>query len=88
MGFYVEQLLPRFQDKVMDRKDMREVRARVAARLAGDVIEIGFGTGLNAPFYPADVFKVAAVEPSTLCMRIAQPRIGRTSAKVELVPWP
>ena len=84
MGFYSEQLLPRFQDKVMDRKDMREVRARVASGLAGDVVEIGFGTGLNAPYYPAEISKVAAVEPSKLCMRIAQPRIGRTSAKVEL----
>lgn len=84
MGFYQQQLLPRFQDKVMDRKDMRDVRARVAAGLAGDVVEVGFGTGLNAPYYPTEVAKVAAVEPSALCMRIAQPRIAQASAKVEL----
>jgi ubiquinone/menaquinone biosynthesis C-methylase UbiE len=84
MGFYVEQVLPRIQDKVMDRKDMREVRARVASGLSGDVVEIGFGTGLNARYYPADVARVAAVEPSALCMRIAKPRIARTSANVEL----
>ncbi len=84
MGFYAEQVLPRFQDKVMDRKDMREVRARVAAGLSGDVVEVGFGTGLNAPYYPAQVVKVAAVEPSAVCMRIAQSRIVGTSAEVEL----
>jgi ubiquinone/menaquinone biosynthesis C-methylase UbiE len=84
MGFYAEQVLPRFQDKAMDRRDMREVRARVTSGLSGDVVEVGFGTGLNAPHYPAEVARVAAVEPSTLCMRIAQPRIARTSAKVEL----
>ena len=84
MGIYRDQILPRFQDKVMDRKDMREIRARVCSGLSGDVVEVGFGTGLNSPYYPAEVAKVAAVEPSEMCMRIAQPRISRTPAKVEL----
>jgi ubiquinone/menaquinone biosynthesis C-methylase UbiE len=72
------------QNKVMDRKDLREVRSRVCSALAGDVVEVGFGTGLNAPHYPDSVQRIAAVEPSTLCMRIAEPRIAATSTKVEL----
>lgn len=84
MGFYQDQLLPRFQDVVMNRKATREVRARVCQHLRGGVVEIGFGTGLNAAHYPADVAKVAAVEPSALCMRLAEPRIARSSIPVEL----
>jgi ubiquinone/menaquinone biosynthesis C-methylase UbiE len=84
MGLYQNQVLPRFQDKVMDRKDMREIRARVCSGLTGDVVEVGFGTGLNSPYYPTEVVKVAAVEPSAVCVRIAQPRIASTSAEVEL----
>ena len=84
MSFYRDQVLPRFQDKVMDRKLTREVRARVCAGLSGEVVEVGFGTGLNAPYYPAAVTKVLAVEPSTVCMRIAAPRIAKSSAPVEL----
>jgi ubiquinone/menaquinone biosynthesis C-methylase UbiE len=84
MGFYQDQVLPRFQNKVMDRKDLREIRARVCSGMAGDVVEVGFGTGLNSPYYPTQVAKVAAVEPSAVCMRIAQPRIAATSADVEL----
>lgn len=84
MGFYQDQLLPRLQNKVMDRKDLREVRARVCSTLSGDVVEVGFGTGLNAPHYPESVHRIAAVEPSALCMRIAEPRIVATSARVEL----
>lgn len=84
MGFYQDQVLPRFQNKVMDRKDLREIRARVCSGLVGDVVEVGFGTGLNSPYYPAHVAKVAAVEPSAVCMRIAQPRIAATSTDVEL----
>ncbi|HEY7134083.1 MAG TPA: class I SAM-dependent methyltransferase [Acidimicrobiia bacterium] len=83
MGFYTERVLPHFQDKVMDVKRMRTVRARVCDGLNGDVVEVGFGTGLNAPHYPGEVTKIYAVEPSQLCMRIAEPRIAASSAPVE-----
>lgn len=83
MGFYAEQVLPRFQDKVMNRKATRAVRARVCEGLSGQVVEIGFGTGLNAPYYPPAVDKVWAVEPSATCMRLAAPRIAASSAPVQ-----
>jgi len=83
MGIYRDQLLPRLQNKVMDRGDLRDVRARVCAALAGDVVEVGFGTGLNAPHYPESTRRIAAVEPSALCMRIAEPRIAESTATVE-----
>lgn len=84
MGFYQDQLLPRFQNKVMDRKDLREVRARVCQGLSGEVVEIGFGTGLNVEHYPPEVTKIKAVEPCALCMRLAAPRVSRSSTAVEL----
>lgn len=83
MGFYQDQVLPRFQDKVMGRKPNRAVRARVCEGLHGAVVEIGFGTGLNARYYPTEVTKVVAIEPSQVCMRIAQPRIAKSSVPVE-----
>ena len=84
MGIYRDQLLPRFQDKVMDRRSARDIRARVCQGLHGEVVEVGFGTGLNAPYYPAAVTRVLAVEPSMLCMRLAEPRMARTSVPIEL----
>ena len=67
----------------MARKPNRSVRARVCSGLQGAVVEIGFGTGLNARYYPAAVTKVVAIEPSRLCMRIAEPRIARSAVPVE-----
>jgi SAM-dependent methyltransferase len=83
VGFYRNQLLPRLQDKVMDREPTRAARSRVCATLRGDVVEVGFGTGLNARFYPSGVTRILAVEPSSLCLRIAQPRIERSPVPVE-----
>lgn len=83
MGIYRDHVLPRLQDKVMDLPQNRKARARVCDGLAGEVVEIGFGTGLNAPHYPADVSKVLAVEPSPLCLRLAEPRIAESAAPVE-----
>ena len=83
MGFYQDQVLPRFQDRVMGRKPAREVRARVCAGLAGEVVEVGFGTGLNAYYYPPEVTKVFAIEPSEVCMRLAETRIARSPVPVE-----
>lgn len=84
MGFYREQFLPRFQDLAMNRKDLGEVRARVCDGLVGEVVEIGFGTGLNVAYYPPTVISVKAVEPSALCMRLARPRIEQAVTPVEL----
>ena len=84
MSIYGEKVLPRLQDKVMNRKGAREVRARVCGRLTGSVVEVGFGTGLNARYYPTEVTTVCAVEPSQVCMQIAEPRISRSHAPVKL----
>ena len=82
MGVYRNHVLPRLQDKAMSRKANRAARARVCAGLRGDVVEIGFGTGLNVPYYPPEVTRVLAVEPSLLCLRIAAPRIARSTVPV------
>lgn len=83
MGFYGEQILPRVQDRVMAVKRLREARRRVCASLEGTVVEVGFGTGLNAPYYPSEVTKIVAIEPSPVCMRIAEPRIAQRATTVE-----
>ena len=66
----------------MNRKPNRAVRERVCSGLEGDVLEIGFGTGLNAHYYPTTVTKVLAIEPSTVCMHLAEPRLALASTPV------
>lgn len=60
-------------------------RARATEGLAGTVLEIGFGTGLNLPFYPDQVERVLAIEPSDDAWAMAAERIARAPFPVERV---
>ena len=83
MGLYGEQVLPRIVDFACGLKNVAPLRRRVCEGLAGDVVEIGFGSGLNVPFYPDAVSRVAAVEPADVGWRLAEKRLRGASAPVE-----
>lgn len=83
MGLYADQVLPRIIDFACGMKQSRPLRARVCAGLHGEVVEIGFGTGHNVPFYPDAVERVAAVEPSALGWKLAQDRVSASRVPVE-----
>lgn len=82
MAIYTDQVLPRIVNRVMDNKMSRARRREVCAGLAGDVVEIGFGSGLNVPYYPATVTGVWAVEPATLGFRLAEKRLAASPVAV------
>src|SRR5688572_16906370 len=63
MGFYAERIFVPVMNRAMDTKGNRRIRAEVCAPLAGEVVEIGFGTGLNLPHLPAAVTRLLAVDP-------------------------
>jgi SAM-dependent methyltransferase len=83
MGLYREQLLPRIVDAACGLKSVDPLRRRVCDGLGGEVVEIGFGSGLNVPFYPATVTRVAAVEPAELGWKLAEKRLRATSIPVQ-----
>ena len=61
---------------------MRKWRRRCLAGLSGSIVEIGFGSGRNLPFYPAEVTGVTAVEPPGLMRDRAAERIAATNIPV------
>jgi SAM-dependent methyltransferase len=83
MGIYGEQILPRIINVACGLKAVAPLRQRVCERLEGDVVEIGFGSGLNVPFYPGAVTRVAAIEPADVGWKLAEKRLGETSVPVE-----
>jgi len=83
MGLYGEQVLPRIINVACGLKGVEPLRRRVCEGLEGDVVEIGFGSGLNVPFYPEAVKRVAAVEPADVGWNLAEKRLRATSVPVE-----
>jgi ubiquinone/menaquinone biosynthesis C-methylase UbiE len=75
MGLYGEHVLPRVLNVACGVKAVAPLRRRVCLGLAGDVLEIGFGSGLNVPFYPDAVTQVDAVEPSDVGWKLAAGRL-------------
>ncbi|HTW02027.1 MAG TPA: class I SAM-dependent methyltransferase [Streptosporangiaceae bacterium] len=95
MGFYRDQMVPRITNTMMNRAEFRPIRDRVAAGLAGEVLEVGFGSGLNVPHYPRAVSRVLAVDPARAGRRLAAGRLAVSPVPVEFagldgeeLPWP
>jgi len=94
MGWYGEHIFPRLMEWVMGGEEFQKQRSLVLARVNGTVLEIGFGTGLNLPHYPAALSSLHAIDPAHMLPRKIAERstaipfplqIQRTSA--ETLPY-
>jgi ubiquinone/menaquinone biosynthesis C-methylase UbiE len=83
MGLYGEHVLPRIVNVACGMKTVDPLRRRVCAGLEGEVVELGFGSGLNVPFYSDSVTRVAAIEPADVGWKLAEKRLRATSVPVE-----
>jgi SAM-dependent methyltransferase len=82
---YRDWVLPHLVDRMCGTADLRRWRAEVATGLTGDLLEIGFGSGLNIEFYPSDIERVLAVEPSTTALRLARKRMAASPVPIQQV---
>jgi ubiquinone/menaquinone biosynthesis C-methylase UbiE len=83
MGIYSDYILPRFLNRFMSAGQFKKQRSKLLAGVSGDVLEIGFGTGLNLEFYPDGVRGITAVDPSAGMNRVAQRNIRRSNIDVD-----
>lgn len=82
MSLYRDHVLPRVINRVCATKLSEPLRERACAPLAGRVVEIGFGSGLNVPHYPSAVTSVDAVDPSDVAWHLAADRVSSARATV------
>jgi ubiquinone/menaquinone biosynthesis C-methylase UbiE len=83
MGFYARRVLPHIINLAMKNKDATRLREAWVPRARGEVLEIGIGSGLNLPFYSAQVERVYGVEPSLALQEMARRKemVGRTEVE-------
>jgi ubiquinone/menaquinone biosynthesis C-methylase UbiE len=85
MSFYGDQVLPRCVDFALGGGEFARLRARVTAGLAGEVLEIGFGSGLNVPHYPPGLTRVRAVDPAETGRKLAAKRVAACTVPVDYI---
>lgn len=84
MGLYSRLLFPRLLDLTMSGQELTSYRQLLLQSVSGQVLEIGFGTGLNVPYYGDKVTALTAVDPNTGMAAIAAPRIQASKVDITL----
>jgi ubiquinone/menaquinone biosynthesis C-methylase UbiE len=85
VGWWSEQVVPRVTDLSLRGHEVGDSRARACAGLRGEVLEIGFGSGLNLRHLPPEVVRIAAVEPSDVAWRMSERRRTRSTVPVDRI---
>lgn len=85
MAIYRDKVLPRVIDVACGTKEVAEWRRKAVDGLAGVVVEPGFGSGLNLPWYPPEVQRVFAIDPAELGQKLAAERLAESPVEVEFI---
>jgi len=78
MGIWSTQVTPRLVAAGGEDEKVRALRARACDGLQGEVVELGFGSGLNVGLYPTAVTRIVAVEPSDVAWELGAQRRARS----------
>jgi ubiquinone/menaquinone biosynthesis C-methylase UbiE len=83
MSLYSRYIFPRLVELSLGRAPVREQRQEALTPLHGHVLEIGFGTGLNLPFYPSQVTRLTGIDNEAMLPGRVAYRISRSHFPVE-----
>jgi SAM-dependent methyltransferase len=82
VGFYRKHVLPRLVDGLCGVPAVSALRGEIVPQAVGRVLEVGFGTGLNLPWYDARrVERLFALEP-------AEEMLARARERTRAAPFP
>jgi ubiquinone/menaquinone biosynthesis C-methylase UbiE len=85
MGLYSKYIFPRLLDWGLGDSITQSQRREALASVRGNVLEVGFGTGLNLPHYPKHLTKLTAVEPVRMLEDRVERRIAEAGMPVEQI---
>ncbi len=84
MGFYERKIFPMVIENVMTKKEFAEQRHVVLNAARGNILEIGFGTGLNLDYYPSTIKHIDALDINPGMNKTAANRIAKSNIGVDL----
>ncbi len=83
MNFYSRYIFPRLLDWVMVGSTFSKYRKALLQDVRGEVLEIGFGTGLNLAYYPEEIQSLTTVDVNAGMNEMAKKRIEKAPFKVD-----
>jgi ubiquinone/menaquinone biosynthesis C-methylase UbiE len=83
VGLYSDYIFPHVLELLLGNRRAMEFRRRTLAGARGEVLEIGFGTGLNLECYPPAVERLTIIDPAKLLPRRVARRIAAAHMPVE-----
>jgi len=95
MKFYSEYIFPRLMDWVMSGEVFQRLRSELLKDARGEVLEIGFGTGLNLPHYSRNISRLSIVDPARMLTDKVRKRMAQIPFPIhvehstaEALPYP
>ncbi len=89
MGLYSRWVLPRIVHFACNTSPTRRQREKVIPLAAGEVLEIGLGSGLNLPLYDAErITKLWGLEPSAEMRQLSASRVRDLPFEFEYLNLP
>lgn len=95
MPLWTDRILPYFVHLTLKDAEIAKVRQKYLGDAHGEVLEIGFGSGLSLPALSTQVRKLVAVEPSDTAWKIAGDAVRlapfpveRLATSAEAIPLP
>ena len=83
---YEKYLLPKLIDLSMSNRRLAGLRGEVLPAATGRVLEVGLGSGLNLPYYRADVQSLTGLDPSAELLEMARKKVPGLAFACSLLP--
>ena len=85
MGFYEDRVLPHLVNLTMRNRRLIPYRERVISAAEGRILEIGIGSGLNLPLYPARAREIVGLEPAPRLLAMSRRLANQSSLPVMFI---
>ena len=83
MGLYSDFIFPWLIERESNDPRLAAIRRSMLRGVSGRILEIGFGTGADLPFYPPEVRRLVIVEPSAGMNRSAARHVAAWGGEIE-----
>ncbi len=76
MGIYSKHIFPHILEWSLGTTEIGNCRRTALAAARGETLEVGFGTGLNLPYYPETVTNLTVIDSENMMQRRVEKRIA------------